>query len=505
MAARQMHWPCPGRTVPAGVLTGRRSVLGSIRELTSPNLVRFSRFALTQSSFGAAAFLIEFASIVLIAVATGMTYHWLVYGEQGLVVTYAAVGGIAGLGYTSAFLIRDEYAAGVMLEGGRSPGRIFLTWSLVFTGLSLIGFLTKSTHEFSRGWLLVFFVSGLASVLFLNAALNLGIAHIMARGWVRRRKVMIVAPASDAAALEREINEGTTGFWVIARMAVPQNAQEPEEIDAVLESAVANARMLGVEDVVISNALYRSAFLERAVNAFNVLPIALHLTTSGLVQRFKDARIARFGQTATLSLTRPPLGPFAAITKRWFDMSAAGVALLILSPLFAAIAVLIKLDSPGPVFFKQRRRGYNTEEFRIWKFRTMTSLDDGDVVVQATENDSRITAVGNFLRRTSLDELPQLINVLKGEMSLVGPRPHAVAHDRFFERRIELYPRRLNVKPGITGWAQVNGFRGETRTEEMMRQRVEHDLYYIDNCSLGFDLYILLLTLISPKAGRNAR
>jgi len=186
-------------------------------------------------------------------------------------------------------------------------------------------------------------------------------------------------------------------------------------------------------------------------------------------------------------------------------MAAAGLALLILSPLFAAIAVLIKIDSPGPVFFKQRRRGYNTEEFRIWKFRTMTSLDDGDVVVQASENDSRITTVGNFLRRTSLDELPQLINVLKGEMSLVGPRPHAVAHDRFFERRIALYPRRLNVKPGITGWAQVNGFRGETRTEEMMRQRVEHDLYYIDNCSLGFDLYILLLTLISPKASRNAR
>ena len=480
-------------------------MLGSIRQFASPNFVKVSRFALTQAGIGAAAFVIELASIVLIAVATGAAYHWFVYGEQGFVGTYAAVGGLAGLGYTSAFLLRDEYAAGAMLEGGRGPGRIFLTWGLVFTGLSLIGFLTKSTHEFSRGWLLVFFVSGLAGVLVLNAALNIGIAHIMARGWVRRRKVMIVALASDAMSLEREINEGTAGFWVIARTAVPQSAQQPEEIDAVLDAAVVNARMLGIDDVVISDALYGSPIVERAVNAFNVLPIALHLTTSGLVRRFKDARIVRFGQTATVSLTRPPLGTFEAATKRGFDMAAAGLALLILSPLFAAIAVLIKIDSPGPVFFKQRRRGYNTEEFRIWKFRTMTSLDDGDVVVQASENDSRITTVGNFLRRTSLDELPQLINVLKGEMSLVGPRPHAVAHDRFFERRIALYPRRLNVKPGITGWAQVNGFRGETRTEEMMRQRVEHDLYYIDNCSLGFDLYILLLTLISPKASRNAR
>lgn len=480
-------------------------MLGTVRQLASPNFVRFSRFALAQSSLGAAAFLIELVSVVLIAIATGMSYHWVVYGEEGFVETYAAVGSLAGLGYSLAFLIRDEYAIDVLLEGRRSPGRVFLTWSLVFIGLSVIGFLTKSTHEFSRGWLVVFFVSGIASVLVLNAALSRAAVQIMARGWIRRRKVMIVATDHDVVSLENEINGGAAGFWIIARTAVPHIAQEPNEIDAVLEAAVANARMLGVEDIVISNGLARTQFLERAVNAFSVLPVALHLSTSGFVRGFKDARIARFGETATLSLTRPPLGPFEAATKRWFDMVAAGIALIVLSPLFGTIALLIKLDSRGPVFFKQRRRGYNTEEFRIWKFRTMTSLDDGDLIVQATENDCRVTAVGNILRRTSLDELPQLINVLKGEMSLVGPRPHAVAHDRFFERRIELYPRRLNVKPGITGWAQVNGLRGETRTEDAMRQRVDHDLYYIDNCSVGFDLYILLLTLISPKAGRNAR
>ncbi|MBN9246616.1 MAG: exopolysaccharide biosynthesis polyprenyl glycosylphosphotransferase [Hyphomicrobium sp.] len=480
-------------------------MLGSVRQFASPNFIGFSRFALAQSCFSATALLIEFASIVLISIVTGMAYHGIVYGEQGFVETYAAIGILAGLGYTSAFLIRDEYAVAVLLEKGRRPGRIFLTWSLVFVGLSIIGFLTKTTHEFSRGWLVVFFVSGLAGVLFLNAMLSLAVAHVLARGWVRRRKVMIVATDREVASLEKEMNEGATRFWVIARTVIPNTAQEPDQIEAVLDAAVANARALAVDDIVISNGLCHGDFLERVVNAFKVLPVALHLSTSGFVGRFKDARIARFGQTATLSLMRPPLGPFAATTKRSFDMVAAGVALVILSPLFAAIALLIKLDSPGPVFFKQRRRGYNSEEFRIWKFRTMTSLDDGDVIVQATENDRRITAVGDFLRRTSLDELPQLINVLKGEMSLVGPRPHAVAHDRFFERRIEHYPRRLNVKPGITGWAQVNGFRGETRTEEAMRQRVDHDLYYIDNCSLGFDLYIILMTLISSKAGRNAR
>ena len=134
----------------------------------------------------------------------------------------------------------------------------------------------------------------------------------------------------------------------------------------------------------------------------------------------------------------------------------------------------------------------------------MTTLEDGDVIEQVKQNDGRVTTVGRLLRRTSLDELPQLINVLMGEMSLVGPRRHAVAHDRIFEKRIADYPRRLNVKSGITGWAQVNGFRGATMTDEAMRRRVDHDLFYIDNCSLGFDLYILLLTVISPKTSRNA-
>ena len=168
------------------------------------------------------------------------------------------------------------------------------------------------------------------------------------------------------------------------------------------------------------------------------------------------------------------------------------------------MALLIRLDSRGPVFFRQRRRGFNLEEFGIWKFRTMTTLEDGDLVQQVTENDVRVTRVGRFLRKSSIDELPQLLNVLRGQMSLVGPRPHAVAHDRFFEKRILLYPRRLNVKPGITGWAQVNGFRGATETDELMRQRVEHDLYYIDNWSLVFDIYIVMLTVLSRKSMRNA-
>jgi Undecaprenyl-phosphate glucose phosphotransferase len=466
--------------------------------------IGFSRFALKHSSLAGIAFLIEFASIAVLAIATGIAYHLVVYGEAGVIANFAAVGILAGLGYALAFLVRDEYGIESLLEGRRDPGRIFLVWNLVFVGLAVIGFLTKGTQIYSRGWVALFYAFGFVGVVLLNSALTRGLTLLIANSWVRRRKMMIVATDVDLAAMEHEIASGAPGFAVVARVALPHIAAEACEIDNVLEAAVANARAFGVEDVIISNELSHTDILERTVQAFSSLMISVHLNAGGLVGRFKHARFVRFGRAAAVSLTRAPLGPFEAATKRWMDIFVSGLALILLSPLFAVIAFLIKCDTPGPVFFKQRRRGYNMREFKIWKFRTMTTLDDGDTIKQASKGDERVTAIGRFLRRTSLDELPQLINVLKGEMSLVGPRPHAVAHDRFFESRIADYPRRLNVKPGITGWAQVNGFRGATDTDDAMRRRVEHDLFYIENCSIGFDFYILLLTVISPKASHNA-
>ena len=167
------------------------------------------------------------------------------------------------------------------------------------------------------------------------------------------------------------------------------------------------------------------------------------------------------------------------------------------------VAVLIKLDSPGPIFFVQRRYGFNQQPFRIIKFRTMRALDDGPAIRQARRNDPRLTRVGRCLRRWNIDEVPQLFNVLTGDMSLVGPRPHALSHDREYEQRISRYARRHNVKPGITGWAQVHGYRGETDTDEKMRKRVEHDLYYIDNWSLWLDCKIIVRTVLSRSANQR--
>jgi exopolysaccharide biosynthesis polyprenyl glycosylphosphotransferase len=205
-----------------------------------------------------------------------------------------------------------------------------------------------------------------------------------------------------------------------------------------------------------------------------------------------------------LRLSRAPLTVKDHFIKRMFDLTAALGLLLVAAPMLALIAVMIRLDSPGPALFRQRRNGFNQREFRVFKFRTMTTLDDGNVVRQATRNDGRVTRIGRFLRRTNLDEVPQLLNVILGDMSLVGPRPHAVAHNSEYEERIGLYARRHNVKPGITGWAQVNGLRGATDSIDKMQRRVEHDLFYIDHWSVLFDIKILLMTLLSPRAYRNA-
>jgi putative colanic acid biosynthesis UDP-glucose lipid carrier transferase len=168
------------------------------------------------------------------------------------------------------------------------------------------------------------------------------------------------------------------------------------------------------------------------------------------------------------------------------------------------IAVGVKLSSPGPVLFKQQRYGLDGRRIRVWKFRTMRCCEDGDSVRQATLNDTRVTRFGAFLRRTSLDELPQFINVLAGDMSVVGPRPHAVAHNEQYRRKIQGYMLRHKVKPGITGWAQVNGWRGETDSLHKMEKRIEHDLWYIRNWSLLLDLRLVVWTVLSGFGGRNA-
>ncbi|WP_052951672.1 exopolysaccharide biosynthesis polyprenyl glycosylphosphotransferase [Devosia soli] len=214
--------------------------------------------------------------------------------------------------------------------------------------------------------------------------------------------------------------------------------------------------------------------------------------------------IVPLGSVSSLRLLSAPMNDSGRFFKRAFDILASSCGLLLLSPILIAVAIAIRATSPGPALFRQERRGFNGRNFSIYKFRSMRVMESGHAMTQAQKNDPRVTRIGAFIRRTSIDELPQLINVLKGEMSLVGPRPHAISHDDELSGKFELYAQRQRIKPGITGWAQVNGFRGDTSTQDKIEARTLHDLYYAENWSLLLDIWIVILTVFSPRTRQNA-
>ncbi len=218
-----------------------------------------------------------------------------------------------------------------------------------------------------------------------------------------------------------------------------------------------------------------------------------------------NAGLANLEGTSAINLVASPIASHSLIGKEIFDRVFALCALLVLSPVLAGVALAVKCSSRGPVLFKQRRKGANGKVFSIYKFRSMRAhVEAAGTVKQATRNDPRVTRVGAFLRRTSLDELPQFFNVLRGEMSVVGPRPHAIEHDKFYQDIVDGYIHRYRIKPGITGWAQINGFRGETDRIEKMQGRVAHDLYYLSNWSFWLDMRIVMATIFKGLGHGNA-
>jgi Undecaprenyl-phosphate glucose phosphotransferase len=329
-------------------------------------------------------------------------------------------------------------------------------------------------------------------------------------GLVTAQRVFLVGTSRDIADFLNHYQPWNLGLQILGSSALTARSETVfiHEREATLRvdlaRAVDAARLLRPESVFVIVPWSDTATINQCIGELMTLPAEIHLGPERVLDRFDNMRISKLGPIATLQLTRQPLSPVEVAIKRMFDVVVATGILVCLTPFLAGIALLIRLDSRGPVFFLQRRYGFNQRPFRIIKFRTMTVADDGDVVVQAKRDDDRMTRVGRWLRAWSIDELPQLLNVIKGDMSLVGPRPHALSHNREYEQKISLYARRHNVKPGITGWAQANGFRGETDTDEKMRRRVEHDLHYIDNWSLWFDIKILLLTALSRRARSNA-
>lgn len=457
--------------------------------------------AMVRVTFSLLALLADVASIILSAGAAGVVYHEVVYGAPMLGDTHLAIGAILALfvvtpNILSRYYVIDNY---VSLKG--HARHLVLSWNLAAMGALAVAFLTKTSADFSRGAGVFVYLFGFISLALARASLVHLVRSGSSAGAMLSRRVFLVGREDMISAFMARHDLSDMGLDVVAAAVLRGGAGTlPDD----LALAAASARMLRPDDVFILAPWSDTDTIDATVDAFLRVPAAIHLGPERVLERFERARIDKVGSLQSLFLVHRPLNPAQIIAKRAMDVALSAMLLALLAPLFAIVAALIKFDSKGPVFFAQRRYGFNQQPFRVFKFRSMTAMDDGRVVRQATRGDARVTRVGAWLRRLSIDELPQLFNVLRGEMSLVGPRPHALAHDQAFERRIALYARRHNVKPGITGWAQVNGLRGETDTDEKMRARVEHDLFYIDNWSFGFDVKILILTAFSPKTFSNA-
>lgn len=405
--------------------------------------------------------------------------------------------------------MRGRYQLASYLSTKGQIASAFSAWNVTLVAFVAILFLAKIVDHYSRVVILASYLAGIPVIALVRSAMVRTVSVASKTGRITSERVFLIGREADVMSFVSRHQPWNVGFAIVDVAFLRGNdarrsGDAATALAADLASAVANCRVKQPDSVFIALPWSDQETIDACVDAFMNLPVAIHLTPERIMDRFETPHIVRTGSLSSLRLTRPPLSLAEIALKRSFDVLAASLILILAAPMLLTIAALIRLDSPGPVLFRQRRYGFNQQAFRIFKFRTMTTTDDGSVVVQATRNDPRITRIGRVLRRYNLDELPQLLNVVAGQMSLVGPRPHALAHDQEFERKIALYARRHNVRPGITGWAQVNGLRGETDTDEKMAKRVAFDHWYIDNWSFWLDIAILFRTVLSKKAFMNA-
>ncbi|WP_428820445.1 undecaprenyl-phosphate glucose phosphotransferase [Microbulbifer sp. MCCC 1A16149] len=387
-----------------------------------------------------------------------------------------------------------------------------LSWIAVCVLLILVGYFTKTAESFSRLAAGTWFFTTLTLLSAWRYGFRLVLFYLRLQGFNSRTAVVIGTTDSGkrlAADINGEPQLGirVSGFYRVPGAESDEQAwsqNDRERILGDLEQAVAAAKAGELDLVYIALPMREELRIAEILHAFADSTVTVHVATDLFVNNLLHARFYQVGSSSLLSVHDTPIEGINSWLKRLEDLVLSSVILLLISPLMLAVAAAVKLTSKGPVIFKQHRYGLDGRPIKVWKFRSMTVQDNGDNVVQAKKNDARITPVGAFLRRTSLDELPQFINVLQGRMSIVGPRPHAVAHNEQYRALVNGYMLRHKVKPGITGWAQVNGWRGETDTLEKMSRRVEHDLQYIRNWSIWLDIRIVWMTLFKGFVGSNA-
>jgi putative colanic acid biosynthesis UDP-glucose lipid carrier transferase len=389
-------------------------------------------------------------------------------------------------------------------------GHAFPALFLVVLILALVGTLAKTTAEFSRLWMAYWFTLSLVALFAFRWGVG-NLQRLQMRGGKRKRKILIIGDGEFAIAVAQKIQVASgssmevcgfvaTGNPIAASSPAGPVLGELKQLESIISTqdflideiwiAVSDFKHGQRETMML--ALRRSCLTIRFVPDLSMLALINHV----------PGEIA--GMTV-IDLNASPLDGHNAILKAIFDKVFSALALILLAPLFCLISLAIKLDSRGPVFFMQKRHGWDGRIIQVLKFRTMKQADSlAGEDRQAVRDDPRVTSVGRILRRSSLDELPQFLNVLRGDMSVVGPRPHPLSLNESFIGQIDAYMQRHRVKPGITGWAQICGFRGATETPDKMQKRVEYDLYYIEHWSLWLDIKIIMRTLVGGWRGDSA-
>jgi Undecaprenyl-phosphate glucose phosphotransferase len=432
--------------------------------------------------------------IYLLYVVPLSGFHWE-YVAAIIGMTIAAV---------ICFQAADIYQVQVFRGQLRQMTRMISSWAFVFLLFIGVSFFAKLGSEISRLWLSAFFFIGL-SVLIAERLLLRALARSWARqGRLDRRTVIVGSDKSGEQLVEALNNEYDNDIHVLGvfddrndNRALETCAGSPKlgKVDDIVEFA----RRTRVDLVLFALPISAETRILEMLKKLWVLPVDIRLSAHTNKLRFRPRSYSYLGKIPTLDVFEAPITDWDLVMKWLFDRIVGSICLLMALPVMALVALAIKLDSPGPVLFRQKRFGFNNERIDVYKFRSLYHHQaDPTASKVVTKDDPRVTRVGRFIRKTSLDELPQLFNVVfKGNLSLVGPRPHAVQgklQARLFDEAVDGYFARHRVKPGITGWAQINGWRGEIDNEEKIQKRVEFDLYYIENWSAPFDIYILLKT-----------
>lgn len=394
------------------------------------------------------------------------------------------------------------YTVDALARFGRNAGKVCARILVVFLAIALIGAAAGVAGDYSRLWFGLWLGSSMTAVLFLRALAS----HVFGNAAFRDALRLRVAVYGFGEPLERMIRQlrGDGDDVAIVGIFGPSRAGDGFIAnDGGQGDLIALGLQGKVDSIAVAMPVNEPRVLDDLMRRLSVLPVDVRLFPSFSPAHIPISDVRVLGGVSFLGLQRRPISEWGVRMKALLDFLIAGSALILLAPLLLLVAVAIRIDSPGPVLFVQERGGLNNRPFPIYKFRTMRAAPS-DEFVQASRNDMRVTRIGRFLRRSSIDELPQLINVLRGEMSIVGPRPHPVPLNERFATILPAYPNRNRVKPGITGWAQINDCRGPTETVDDMRRRLEHDLHYIENWSVWFDLSIIAATPFMGLVHRNA-